>query len=55
MSGKVRERSRRVDETRFPNGLTYNEVDNSILFTYGFGRVSDIEKIKLRPVVKLQQ
>jgi DNA-binding beta-propeller fold protein YncE len=55
MSGKVRERSRRVDETRFPNGLTYNEVDNSILFTYGFGRVSDIEKIKLRPVVQLQQ
>ncbi|MEO1576173.1 MAG: hypothetical protein AAFU65_14605 [Pseudomonadota bacterium] len=47
-NGTIRERGRPLDEGRFPNGLTYDTANNTILFTYGFGPVADIEKIRLR-------
>lgn len=50
-NGKVRERKRRVDTARFPNGLTYDPVNNTILFTYGFGSIAEIEKIRLRTTI----
>ena len=47
-NGTIRERGRQLDEGRFPDGLTYDAANNTILFTYGFGPVADIEKIRLR-------
>ena len=47
MNGKVRERRARIDEGRFPNGLTYDAENETILFTYGFSPVADIERIHL--------
>ncbi|MEM1439396.1 MAG: hypothetical protein AAF545_12925 [Pseudomonadota bacterium] len=47
-NGRIRERGRAIDEGRFPNGLTYDAANNTVLFTYGFTPVSEIEQIRLR-------
>ena len=47
-NGKVRERSRKVNVGEFPNGITYDDVNNTVLFTYAFAAVSEIEKIQLK-------
>ncbi|MFK8029097.1 MAG: hypothetical protein AB8G18_02565 [Gammaproteobacteria bacterium] len=47
-NGTVRERGRRLEEGRFPNGMAYDAINNTVLFTYGFGTVSNIEKIRLQ-------
>lgn len=48
-NGAIVERRRELDEGRFPNGLTYDPINEQILFTYGFGPVADLEQIQLRP------
>lgn len=47
-NGRIRERGRAIDEGRFPNGLTYDAANNTVLFTYGFTPVAEIEQIMLR-------
>ncbi|MEL6870523.1 MAG: hypothetical protein AAFO81_12045 [Pseudomonadota bacterium] len=47
-NGRISERNRPIDPDLFPNGLTYDAANNQILFTYGFGPVSEIEQIQLR-------
>lgn len=47
-NGSIRERGRKLDEGRFPNGLAFDAANNTVLFTYGFGPVADLEKITLR-------
>lgn len=48
MNGVIRERGRRIEEGRFPNGLTFDPQNNAVLFTYGFGPIARIERIQLR-------
>ncbi|MEL7311283.1 MAG: hypothetical protein AAFN07_07230, partial [Pseudomonadota bacterium] len=47
-NGKIQVRNQRLNEGRFPNGLTLDPLNNEILFTYGFGPVAEIERIPLR-------
>ncbi len=48
-NGNIRERGRKLNEGRFPNGLTYDAANNTVLFTYGFGPVAELERIPLNP------
>ncbi|MEM1174733.1 MAG: hypothetical protein AAGA33_13970 [Pseudomonadota bacterium] len=49
MNGTIRERGKKIDEGRFPNGLTFDPVSRTVLFTYGFTPIADIERITLKP------
>ncbi len=48
-NGTIRERGKKIDEGRFPNGLTFDPVNRTVLFTYGFTPIADIERITLKP------
>ncbi|MEM8547044.1 MAG: hypothetical protein AAGF46_02655 [Pseudomonadota bacterium] len=47
-NGRIRERTNGLEEGRFPNGLTYDAANDTVLFTYGFGPVAAIEQIPLK-------